>query len=119
VVALRLAAEAALGVHVMHTHLKRVHLDLKPANIGLAVGDRVKLMDLGSSQSLIGGECEPLLDYGRDSGAAPEQVDFPKPRAYFATDVYRLGTILLQLACKCPLADILQVGVSGKGLGGA
>lgn len=88
-------AEALEYVHKQ----KRLHLDVKPANIMLAnEGQRAVLIDFGASKQYTekGGNTSTLV--GRTPGYAPiEQMDNNVAKFLPATDIYALGATMYKL----------------------
>ena len=115
--AVRWTIEACEAIEEAHRH-GIVHCDLKPGNILLAGGGRIRVTDFGLARSLAD---ESRLEQGIEGTApfmAPEQVS-----AYWGpispqTDVYGLGAVLYTLLTERPpwtgrtLADVLAGVVS-------
>jgi hypothetical protein len=98
--ACELVRQAALGLHHAHLH-GLVHRDVKPSNLLLGVGGKIKVLDLGlalpptnhveESQLTSSGLVLGTLDY-----MAPEQSG-DSHRVDARTDVYSLGCTLYHL----------------------
>lgn len=91
--ALRIFQELAMAVHYCHqNHV--IHNDIKPQNVLLASGNRVKLTDFGISvrESQMR-ECRQNYQAGTLTFMPPERVSKPSPFRY-AGDVWALGITL-------------------------
>lgn len=85
---LRIFSETAEGLHAMHLG-EYVHADLKPNNIMLTDGGKVKLIDLGQSSKIR--EAKPRIQ-GSIDYMAPEQVR--RDKLDERTDVFGIGSTL-------------------------
>ena len=93
--ALNLAAQAARGLAAAHEELI-VHRDVKPANLMLARGDTVKILDFGIARIL---DDPRATDHGSVIGTpaymSPEQLrDEPVDQR---TDIWSLGAVLYEM----------------------
>ncbi len=118
----RLAARlvAILARAMEHAHRRSIlHLDLKPANVLLQVGERIgsrdeggpvvfdrdglpfvpRICDFGLARlmDIEGDDSRTMLAAGSPPYMAPEQAESRKDRIGPATDVYGLGAILYEL----------------------
>jgi eukaryotic-like serine/threonine-protein kinase len=98
---LTLFLDAAEAVGHAHRNLV-IHCDIKPSNILVDEGGRVKLLDFGTSRLLdshteaVPGNTQPTIRHWMTPEyAAPEQIR--GERATTAVDVYQLGVLLYQL----------------------
>jgi CheY-like chemotaxis protein len=91
-----IAAEIAEGLTVVH-EAGMAHRDVKPANVILAPGNRVVIMDFGIFKP----ECDRTRSttvWGTPEYMAPEVVtDGVAPGELFLVDVYALGVLLFQM----------------------
>jgi TolB-like protein/Flp pilus assembly protein TadD/tRNA A-37 threonylcarbamoyl transferase component Bud32 len=93
--ALNIAAQAARGLAAAHEELI-IHRDVKPANLMLARGDTVKILDFGIARFL--GDPR-VTDHGSVVGSpaymSPEQLrDEPVDQR---TDIWSLGAVLYEM----------------------
>ena len=99
---LRLFLEICDAVAAAHRSLV-VHRDLKPRNVWVTAGGRVKLLDFGIATLLDSGRARGDAATGLDARlmtpeyASPEQM--AGRRVSTATDVYALGLLLYELVC--------------------
>lgn len=101
----RLAVFRDVCEAVAVVHRRRVvHCDLKPGNVFVTAGGRVKLLDFGSAQRLglpaagaAGGGAPAVTPLLTPDFAAPEQI--LRTAVSAATDVYALGLVLHDLLC--------------------
>jgi serine/threonine protein kinase len=91
-----IAADIAEGLAVVHD-AGMAHRDVKPANVILAPGNRVVIMDFGIFKP----ECDrtrSTIVWGTPEYVAPEAVtDGIAPGELFLVDVYALGILLFQM----------------------
>ncbi len=88
---------------VAHAHERRViHRDLKPGNVLVEDGGRVRVMDFGlarqmdrSTRLTVDGEI-----FGTPAYMSPEQIEGEQDRIGPTTDVYALGAILYEVLTK-------------------
>lgn len=73
-----------------------IYRDMKPANIILAQGSRLVLVDFGISQEYCGYQAEDTFLAGTSAYAAPEQL-IKGGRTDNRTDIYNLGVTMYQL----------------------
>lgn len=101
--ATEITRQAALGLHALHTHRNRygrpfnaVHRDIKPHNLMLSPGGRVKLFDFGIA-CFKGRACldEPGAVIGTPPYMSPELVH--RSGVDHRSDVFALGTTLHEL----------------------
>ena len=101
---------AADAVQFAHERLI-VHADLKPANITVDAGGRVRLLDFGIARLLgeeAGGELLPMTrDY-----ASPARLDGAAP--VVADDVYALGLVLGDLVGASRDADLSAIAAKAR-----
>ena len=76
-----------------------IHCDIKPENVFLLEGDRIKVVDFGASQ-LLGRDRRGLRLIGTPRYMAPEL--FRAEPATPASDLYALGCLLYELAIGDP-----------------
>lgn len=94
----RLAAFRNVCAAVAAVHRRSVvHCDLKPGNILVTPGGRVRLLDFGIAQSLGDAATPRRAPLMTPDFAAPEQ--FLATPVSLATDVYSLGLVLHDLLC--------------------
>lgn len=93
------------AVRYAHTNLI-VHLDLKPSNILVTIGDEVRLLDFGIAKLLDGDADRALTDRAvTDAGSRdqPRTLHYAAPEQFLneplttMTDVYSLGVVLYEL----------------------
>lgn len=92
-------ADALESAHAMNV----IHRDLKPDNIFLLPGNRVKVLDFGIAKFLEGGyqTTQKDLIQGTAPYMSPEQAQ--GHGVTFASDIFQLGTVLYEmLAGICP-----------------
>jgi serine/threonine-protein kinase len=92
--ACRIAAQVAAGLAAAHK-LAIVHRDVKPANIMVAPGAPVKLMDFGIAKLPDGTKTQTGLILGSPIYVAPEQV-IGQP-VDGRSDVFSLGVVLYEM----------------------
>ena len=97
---LDIVAQAAAGLHAAHL-AGVVHRDIKPGNLLLAPGGRVKITDFGISHSI---GSAPVTSTGTLLGTAgylaPEQV--AGTRATWKSDLYSLGVVAYECLAGSP-----------------
>jgi eukaryotic-like serine/threonine-protein kinase len=96
--ALELLAQIAEGLAAAHA-VDVLHRDLKPGNIVVQAGDRVKILDFGLAK-IVGADAPPSLStqgflFGTPEYMSPEQVAGAKLDA--RTDLYSLGVLAFLL----------------------
>lgn len=91
---LRLLREVCDAVSYAHRNLV-VHLDLKPSNILMSAGGRVKLLDFGTAKLLASFDAGVTQQLATPRYASPEQLR--GDHAGVPSDVYSLGVILAEL----------------------
>lgn len=107
------AADALRGLHFLHTRLRLVHTDLKPANLMMSENvETVKIADFGCSQQLgsngqvvvsnviLGTKLYMSPERARASFSLEDTVTFDEK-----ADVWALGMLLLELATGCHPCD--------------
>lgn len=94
VLALGLALVGTLH-YLHHRRPPVVYRDLKPANVMVAMGGGIKLIDFGIARSARPGKVGDTTAYGTPGYAPPEQY---QGRTVPASDVYALGITLLRAA---------------------
>jgi serine/threonine protein kinase len=72
-----------------------IYRDMKPANIILAEGGRLKLIDFGIAREYKSGTCSDTICIGTRGYAAPEQ--YGAGQTSVASDIYSLGVTLYHL----------------------
>ncbi len=92
--ACRIAAQVAAGLAAAHK-LAIVHRDVKPANIMIAAGAAVKLMDFGIAKLPDGTKTQTGLILGSPTYVAPEQVIGRSVDG--RSDVFSLGVVLYEM----------------------
>ena len=96
--AIGLLAQVAEGLAAAHA-VDVLHRDLKPGNIVVQAGDRVKILDFGLAK-IVGADAPPSLStqgflFGTPEYMSPEQVAGAKLDA--RTDIYSLGVLAFGL----------------------
>jgi serine/threonine protein kinase len=104
---LRILAEAAHGLHHVHTlrdyegrPLGLVHCDVSPENVFITYDGQVKLLDFGIAK--LYGEQAPSSVRGKLSYLAPEMIRGATVDA--RADVFALGAMLWEAVCAIPFA---------------
>ncbi len=92
--ATRIAAQVAAGLAAAHK-LLIVHRDVKPANIMIAPGAPVKLMDFGIAKLPDGTKTQTGLILGSPTYVAPEQVIGGAVDG--RSDIFSLGVVLYEM----------------------
>lgn len=107
--------QMASALAYLHNELKRVHLDLKPENVALRSTDgelQVKILDFGISHKVFStsaGAMGYAVYY--DSITNPPEHFSPRPRVTVKMDVFKLGALMMQLACRQLMAPTMKVGM--------
>jgi len=86
-------AEAARAVHAAHER-GVIHCDLKPGNLLLDAGGRIRVTDFGLAMPLSSDRTDLLPAGGTPAFMAPEQADPRWGAISPRTDVYGLGAVL-------------------------
>jgi len=81
------------GLREVHTH-KLLHLDIKPANIYLAMDGRPVLLDFGAARITLSDEPMKLKPMYTAGFAAPEQYKFEPGSLGPWSDIYSVGATL-------------------------
>lgn len=93
---LNIAIQMCLGIGYAH-RAGLVHADVKPQNILLAEGDRIKVTDFGIAQALALTKPQERqkIVWGSPHYFAPEQAqgEYPSP----ASDVYSIGIVMFEM----------------------
>ncbi|HWZ87506.1 MAG TPA: serine/threonine-protein kinase [Polyangiaceae bacterium] len=100
--ALSIALQVADALEAAHA-MNVIHRDLKPDNIFLLAGNRIKVLDFGIAKFLEGGyqTTQKDLIHGTAPYMSPEQAQ--GHGVTFASDIFQLGTILYEMmAGICP-----------------
>ncbi|CEM22044.1 unnamed protein product [Vitrella brassicaformis CCMP3155] len=91
----KLAEQVCEGVAALHAH-KIVHRDLKPANILVDGLGNIKISDFGLARIIDGTSRSVTMGAGTHGFMAPEAYD-PTKRLSFASDIWGLGGILVEI----------------------
>ena len=106
---LRIAIETTMALQ-QSARFDIVHGDIKPGNILLADGKRVKLSDFGLSRRISDGSDKPTTISGTPAYMAPEVTRGKEPSVL--SDQYSLGVMLFQLTFGRPPYSIQQDSVT-------